>query len=377
MDRRRLLGALATAGVAGCLRLAEDEGTLTRTPARSPTETHRSTRTDTLESTEADQTDTVSEVHYPVGLSEDGVSKLLADAHHNGLTETSFRLGYNRENISTGSTFESSTTTAAGERAFERREEGRNLQRYYSTSGRWWRVAHNDATVYGANDLSVNEGRLTKRDEIKPLFVAGEFSGPESVTSEGENLYRVTASGVSDVEPIEQLLTNKDISSIEGFSAEVLVTPDGTIRNLDAELQVVWSGELNAIKFELSTSDVGTTVVSDPEWLATARDRVPRVDVEVSDGRRYVVYSHTGGGPVPSNARVILHESGSYNPDDRRILSEPFESGQKLHVWREDGETRYARSEPSNANPVRLGADYITSLDVGVANYVRTSLSNV
>lgn len=371
--------------MSGCLRLSTEEdsdGARSATTAEKPTPTATATARSTTASetptrTQSGGSSATERADYPPGMDEFGITDLLAEAHVDGLRGSSYRLEFRQENSSRDAVWERSTVEAADTRALETHAESPQFDVFYDDSERWWRAYHDGSTEYGTNDLGMNRNRLTKKSVLAALFRAGEYGSPEATGGSNEARFEVSATSIGAEQPLRSLLRSQRIDSIEDFGVELTVDPDGIVRHLQAEIQAVWADRLNTVHIELRTDDLGTTTVESPAWLSTARDQAPRITVELSSDQRFVRYSNTAGGPVPQGSRAILHRIGTYSERDRKLLSAEIQPGESRYLWREDGETRLASDRPAEAEPIELGADFITSLDVGVANYARIRIDEL
>lgn len=363
MRRRTLLGGLGglgSVGLGGCLRLDEGGGTRTAieastTDATTVSTTQRTTTNgdDAVESDEeaADVPDT-----YPTGMDEEGVYAYLVDNHVNTLVDTTFVENWTVANRTEGETRKAVTATVDDGRAVMERGIGVDLKVFYDSSGGYWREDLGDGATYGKDRRAFEVPWVTKSRELRQLFIAADWNAPTPV----EGGFEIAAAGTTDVQSLKR---EYDAASIESFEADGFVTADGVVTDLTVSVEFVHEEEDRL--FEMRTrhrvTDVGTASLAEPSWLSTARDRAPEVDVRIDDANEYVVFEHLGGNPIEPGTNVVLYdrsERGGSGNWGYRDNDEPFEAGETVYLWMEDGRLHWNHGgRPSGASPKALDRD--------------------
>ncbi|SDM73455.1 hypothetical protein SAMN04487949_2437 [Halogranum gelatinilyticum] len=93
-----------------------------------------------------------------------------------------------------------------------------------------------------------------------------------TTTVDGETLHVYTVSDVDQLSLPDSTASTAefDTSSVGVFDLRLLVDDAGVIRQLSYDVEVAEGGETVRLQFELRYSDIGTTVVEEPEWVSEA-----------------------------------------------------------------------------------------------------------
>lgn len=361
MRRRTLLGGLGglgAVGLGGCLRLDEGDPTSTATEASTTDATTASTtaRTTTQSGDDAAESDDDADVPetYPTGMDDEGVYAYLVDNHVNTLVDTTFVENWTVANRTEGETRKAVTATVDDGQAVMERGIGVDLQVFYDSSGGYWREDLGDGATYGKDRRAFEVPWVTKSRELRQLIMAADWDAPTPV----EGGFEIAATGTRDVQSLKREYA---AASIESFEADGFVTAEGVITDLTVSLEFVHEEEerLFEIRTRHRVTDVGTASVTEPSWLATARERAPDVDVRIDDANEYVVFDHQGGNPIEPETNVVLYdrsERGGSGNWGYRGNDEPFEAGETVYLWMDQNDRlQWQRgSRPAGANPQSL-----------------------
>lgn len=363
-----MLGLLGTASVAGCLRLeggAETSTTGDDSVTARTTDPDSATGDDSTTTEQLGESDTTTErpeeASYPVGLSDDGVSQFLFDAHTRALTGTSCRTSWRKLNHTQGSidwerTYEIDSGDAVGAWTTS---EGGTVSMFRSGSDGYWREELGDTVVYGEDEEGFSWRRVSWGVEIAPSLAAFDWGAPERVNENRPAVWEVSTTAIADASSSPGYIPGT-VTSLE--EATMRVNEDGVIVSFHSTYTVEEDGrEGETLTYESSfrTEAVGEVSVAAPSWVSTARERVPVVSASFASDPGIVEITVESGGPLVADSRLVLvPESG---PSDRREveLDEPIESGTTVYVWHEEGdpfrEARLSRgSPPTGASPSSL-----------------------
>ncbi|WP_435319673.1 hypothetical protein [Haloarchaeobius sp. TZWSO28] len=363
MQRRRLLVTMgALVGSAGCLRLSEGGGA-TGT-AGSQTVSATDTAAGTAANTKADTTTesgTAEPVDRPPGLQGDGVEAYLADAHLNALSRTSFTSSWRLTNLTRGETAEAKQALVGGSAALERWQDGSAIDMYRTAEGSYWRQDVGGQSTYGHGRYDFDRQQLARARQLRELFAAGQWKPPEETDN---RTFAIEADGVGDTGRLKDDW-RFEAKSVESFTAEGEVRPDGIVSTLTAELSLLREDDgqdrLVKLRVDFRTTDVGSTDASNPDWYSTAVEQAPDVSARITDDGNYVRMEHAGGTAMLPGTNVVLYDRG---PQDRGNwgydqLDQPVEAGTTLYLWMEDDRFHWNRgNKPADANPTPLDDRY-------------------
>jgi hypothetical protein len=158
-------------------------------------------------------------------------------------------------------------------------------------------------------------------------LTVGVFEEDGTVTRDGEELTRLTATGVNET-AVEQGGFSSNEGTLTDLSGELFVRSDGLVR----EMSLTQSFEGGVTKdVEFTLSGLGGTSASDPDWI----DEVPRMEGSLSEDGTVMELAHTGGPEVPAGATLTL-ESGGFGGGllpTNVTLPEPVSAGDSVYVY--------------------------------------------
>ena len=98
------------------------------------------------------------------------------------------------------------------------------------------------------------------------------FTYEGTTTVDGETLHVYTVSDVDQLSLPDSAASTAefDTSSVSVFDLRLLVDDAGVIRQLTYDVEVTEGDEVIRLQFELRYSDIGTTVVEEPDWVSEA-----------------------------------------------------------------------------------------------------------
>lgn len=388
MRRRGLMAALITGSLSGCLRLSSngdaDQSPTGETPTgvtSTPSATNNDPTTPETEDpspTPEQATDTPAgdgSISYPLGLSEDGVDSLLADAHLNELVGTAFDLNWSMANLTRGEIllkreYEVEDGSALGKWSFQG-----PIEMHSSAQGSFWREDLGDVVTYGQDRRAFDLAHITKNQRLRQLIRTGDWAAPTPEERDGETVFRIQADGVDEGKP---LANEFEVESIESFGADGLVDENGVIRELTAEYegQHLSKNRLFKWRFSYGLGSLGQVSVPDPEWLSTAKNQAPDVSASITENDELLEFQHSGGNAILPETNVTLYDRDRRRNWGTGEIVDPLSAGTTVYFWMENDQLRWQRNErPTgvSAQPLdgrygfwmhRAGAEYFGNIEL-------------
>ncbi|WP_439026650.1 hypothetical protein [Haloarchaeobius sp. DT45] len=342
MRRRRALSLLGGAlfSISGCLRLDQGGATATRTDtpgSRSATATATGTRMETATAgTTSETTAEPVEPSYPMGLSEDGATSVLFTSHVRTLLQTSFRASWTKLDVTDTEImwqkeYEVDTGSAVGR--WTRRGGGGDVTIFRDGSEAFWREDLGDRVTYGEDGEGFDIATVTWAVEIRGLLDVFSWGTPELV-QRSPGVWRIEATGFEDgaVSPghFDGPLVGLDAAQLE-------VTEDGVIRSAEATYQVrpPDSGDTRRFASEYTVDSVGDGSVTDPPWLADAKEDAPVLSASLTDDRRFCRIEIASGNRIEGGSRLKL--SDMEGPGRTVVpLERPVEPGVPVYIYKDE-----------------------------------------
>lgn len=361
MKRREMLTVLGTIGVSGCLRLSNEPGTATTTtPPVSTTDTLVDTSTPTQSDTSTPETTTTAaDPSLPSGLTEDGVTAFLYPTHARALRNTSFRARWTKLNrtaseIEWQRTYLGDQGVALGK---WNRENGNAFEIYRDGTDNYWREVLGDGATYG-NDNGQRDPAIWGQ-ELQPLLTAADWSPPERVDETRPARWTVTSSSAVADPPTPGYNNQGDLVSIS--SARMTVDERGIIRSVEAAYTVKRNQRELTFQINYTIDFIGTASVSEPGWVATAREQTPVVRATLTDDNQFVRMTIESGNRLEAGS-VVFVNAGSDFHNFHTNLDEPIDPGEPVYLYKpadaadtggvDAGISR--GSPPANASPATL-----------------------
>lgn len=383
----------------GCLRLGEsDESTnTTRTP---PTRTQMSTSAPTTRratdftvrdtETAAESQQTASETQteaqsetqtpapaYPPGLGSNGPSEFLLDNHLNNLLTTSFTMTNTRENITESNIMDDTEVRYQSGRALQFERARRPYVDKFivpNESRITWRTEIDREQAYGdvyrSGQSRVRELIEAGKDRFSLLYWAVQGgSYEEPIWDPDDEVFRITANALEDADLVRSVFRT---DSIEQFTASGTVSPEGIVRSLEVDVDIIRDGTLVNVNTEYRISDIGETSVT-ANWVSIARNEAPEIEASVEDNRQYLVMENIGAQPtIP---KTVL-----YLKDQSKSLDTQIPTGSSLYAAIDQNSNLRVEigSRPDVTDPVSLDSGTLAlSLQPISAVYYSGSLDSI
>lgn len=353
MDRRAVLGALASSIGTGCLRFTEGGATPVGTP----------------------------DVEYPTGLTATGVESILLDAHASALVDTSFASSLLKRHATTLQ--ERMVDVRVGSNAIRATiEEDGTAEAFGMRSGSdmVWRQRHAGSWVYGRERDPLTQKRVLSgmTDRLRPIIAAGSFGRPKPRTDDNGNRYFHIVATDLDRRGGQALADRLGFDRVTDIDLRGDVSPQSILVTLAGDLTFHRSDEAILIHVEFETVEIGGTTVAQPGWAETARTRAPEIEAAIIADRRAIRFVHFGGDPVVPRATVVVNEYEGRGYTEQE-LDAPLRPGDRLVAYFTDDGLHLARDAvPDDADPARVtGADGYTALQLDPFHYFRAELNEL
>jgi hypothetical protein len=338
--RRVLLVAVVASMivVAGCSGGPSGTDTPTPTTAGDGTDTPgESDGTETDTPGDGGGTDTMEPPGdgSPPGVNDDGTinTSAIGAAHYSILQGSSFRVDVSEEGGENPITFTLRNGSSAARLDVE--QVGTDVASQFYISSDFITNFNNTNTPPKTYSYGSTSEQFSVLFAYAILFgvypnqqlTVGVFEEDGTVTRDGEELTRLTATGVNET-AVEQGGFSSNEGTLTDLSGELFVRSDGLVR----EMSLTQSFEGGVTKdVEFTLSGLGGTSASDPGWI----DEVPRMEGSLSDDGTVMELAHTGGPEVPAGTTLTL-ESGGFGGGllpTNVTLPEPVSEGDSVYVY--------------------------------------------
>lgn len=296
MNRRGYLTVLGGTLLAGCIGDESDtqdagQETVSKTPTQTPTPPPTSTAT-------------LDDVELPDGVTDTEVTTDLLTAHQRVVLGEPYTIEWERVrgdglrkttvHIGTDSVHQEQVSSGMSSKSF-----------YKDSSGGFARA--NGGEYYFATQEPIDREDLGQFFAIREHLAAGDYAPTGVVQGDERLLIKADATDASVTEGLQGY-----VDSIESYGGSLLIAPSGQIVEWVYDWEYTGHGRTNSEEFTYRTLKIGSTSVSEPGWLATAREEAfsftPRRPEE--DGSNYVAVDIEGDGSLPSNIYAQLSNQG-------------------------------------------------------------------
>jgi hypothetical protein len=412
ISRRKLLALLGLSTTSGCLRFAGDDtangtsgggagsgtrgGTRTLRPTATPTSTPREetatpgantptatptqtpaataeaaegetatatetgTPGETATATEAEGRETVTDVTYPPGMTENTVTESLLDTHGRQVRGTANFTAVMREEQEF---FETSRTAKV-----ESKERMRMQMAFPDGTGTILRVSdgiyqRGEGTELGnvvysyvpLDKYPFPIERAVMANRMRSVVVGGAYEPGKAFKRDGETIIQIGAEEVESAEALLELAYQAE--SVSSFSGGGEVTEGGVIKTLAGTAEFE-GGDTSSVRRLLRTSDVGSTTVETPGWKSDVKDKQPTFDVTTTEDNKFLRVEKTGGQEVPPEIRI----DANWWDENRFMygrLEQGIEEGEPVYLYK-DGTERLAHSygEKPSADPDPFSGEF-------------------
>jgi hypothetical protein len=237
-----------------------------------------------------------------------------------------------------------------------------------------WRSQYKGSRIYG--DVFKRGGarvsNLAHLDDLKAHLAAGDFGAPTRTATNSETIFEVSATEVTDGEP---LISRFGANRVESFEATFQIHPSGLIESFSSTVEVVRDNELLKFDQQYRISKVENTTVSKPAWVSTARTKAPELSGSLTDNRTTLVIEHTGGQTVPSETTIQVVEDEE-NVSDTQSFPGALEQGDRLYaVLSSDGTLSLnIGTPPSVADPISMSRGHVSIELLGFGWFYKAGL---
>ncbi|MBX0325395.1 hypothetical protein EGH21_20415 [Halomicroarcula sp. F13] len=352
MQRRTYLAAVGTSLLAGCSSGSDSSTTETDTDTSTPTETPTDTPTATPEPT-------LEDVSFPDGVTGDDVSADVVTSHQRQLLGEQYTI----EMESVEGSRLTQTTVEIGSNSIHQEQVSSNTSnRSFYKNGDIGFASANDGEFHFTVDPTVNRDAVSQIRRLRRHIEAGNYTPTDAVEQNGSLLIRAEADDAS----LTERFRRRAIDTIDSYSGTVLLTEDGRIVDLKYDMTFSRNDRSTDTEFSFATKAVGSTSVSEPSWLSTARADAVTFTARPAGGDdpKYVAIDIEGDGSLPSNI------SGSLSFADGSAFGQTSStiSG---------GDTLYLAATPENRLTVSVNTQPSNVANIDGRTFVNVNLNGV
>lgn len=211
--------------------------------------------------------------------------------------------------------------------------------------------------------------RVVGGNLVSALADGGTWDVRGVVRRNGEQLLRAVVDGIAAQAPFRNSLSLsryfRNPFEVTELAGDCLVAESGVVRQMTVEVTAreEETGQDQTVQFQLETSNVGETSVSQPGWMSTAKMNAPVVSTEYTDNRRAVAVTLEGGSRLPGRGNLGAYDREGYY-DTRLDLS--IAVGDTVYVWKRTRDTAAVTTDPPSTEPLRnWGSDTRLNLRIG------------
>ncbi len=382
MDRRHVLATVGSIGMSGCLRLVGSTGSETATPdvsptpkastaSQTPTESPEPIVTETETPTETETQTATPRPSYPLGLSDSGIAngEFLFATHIETLRESSAKIQWTKArdagaDIKWKKEYKIDGVNARGNWT---RVNGGSVDIYRNPLGDLWQEDLGSRLTYG-EDTETNGGHEPGfwGIEIVPLLNAGAWGQPKRINEGRPAIWEIKTDSVDSKSAIPGYHDGQ-ITSIG--EAVIRIDERGIIRSGSALYQIQESDapEGNEINYEskYQVNAINKTTVEKPNWISSAREKVPSATAAFTDDQKFVQFEIKSGNRLEENTVIYLNDA-----DDNQFdvltsqLDKPLSRGTTAYLFKPQESSRRGElgisqdSPPTDASPETLTSTY-------------------
>lgn len=245
-------------------------------------------------------------------------AQLPAGIESSGEVNESIVVGNHRATLQeTTSTLTFEETTTIGDREFVRTvavnvgesgaveavkaADGREIEHWLGDDS-YRRVTNGDVTRYSTVEQD-GSADLLRQYRYFAHFSAADFEYTGTETVDGKQVAVIKADGISESQSLAQLYGG---NSVTDYTATAHVTENGVITSLEVSMTVERSSGADvSVDNQYSVTDVGSTTVERPDWVADAEEEAVQMEVEQASGE-YAALRMTAGEEIPSGSTAVV-----------------------------------------------------------------------
>lgn len=353
---------------------AGENGTTENPTGTTQSETVTVSETDTGEETST-ESDELPE--YPLGLSNDGVDRLLFSEHTRTLAGTSFRTAWTRINRSKSEidlerTYRVADNHAIGEWV---NENGGTLTMIRINDGGFWREDLGDKYTYGESRDGFSMRLLAQEQWILPLIAAANWNEPTLVQDSGPAIWEVTMSDLVQTTPVPGYFQGE----LQSVSGSMEVDERGVIHSFQGRFGLTGPNvQPDVLRYQIqySVDAIGEVSVSVPGWLSTAKDRRPIVEAAITDDQNYVRFTLSSGNQLEPGTQFTVYDEVNRLNFTETVIDEAITPGETVYFYKETADPLGGKisrgSRPQDASPVTLSEEYHMWASRGNVEYFGT-----
>ena len=314
MRRREWLtamGTAVTAGIAGCTSSDDSEGTSSDDSEAAANGTEGTENGTDDEQDPAETGPTLEDFEFPEYASRDGLEAGdFVSAHFDRVRdEGSVTVVESATHEHPHGSNESETEARIGSEGILVTEGTIDRWTEHESNRGFVRRDHGFQSAYQITDNAVSTPRaLLERDATRFAngFAFGEATSVVEI--EGTVTARYDVTDVADSAVAARLTYADEITDATGSA---FVTEDGLLKRFEYDIDYREEGNDERRTAEVTYGDVGATSVSEPEWVATAREDGRLLEPAVTDDG-YLELTLANGEPIPEGASASISMERAY-----------------------------------------------------------------
>lgn len=293
---------------------------------------------------------------YPTGVSADGVNaSTLANAHLSHLSsQKSYTVKVERELSQGNKTFAITSTTkvemtktgTAYLSVIEQKNGNQSRSTYAGAemSSAYSKRVATDGTIYSKHNRDPNS-RLANVPSIQTLLSAGDYNVKQTKAGVKISVTGLTGKTVAREVGLQNLKSGK---------VTAVVSDKGYLKSYQ---YTVTSKKGVTLTTSVKFKNIGSTSVSKPKWVSTAKDKAAVGSLSVEQGANYVTFNYKQGATLEAGTRAMV----TIGPQFKQAqIQKALEPGNTYYMYLKDGQVKFSSIKPGN--PDKLPNDSSVSV---------------
>lgn len=341
------IGVVALVTIAGCM--GGSGGNTATTTVDEQTEPATTT-----EAQQTTQSNGLSSVELPAGVSQDSVAEgELLEAHQKSLQDSIYKStvefaiisGVNTENPTKfQQTHKIRGDTENGRLKSTGTRNGEPSQsRFYGNGSFYTRAMGESGASYTIADRSPRPSELSGSYLYKNYFQALDVEPVEADTENGDTVIKLEVTGFSDR---DQLKSDLKASSVSNLTGSMTVEPSGRVTNMEFSLNFSPEEGESTGRLEVSstTESAESLDITKPVWTADAEEKSISVDAKLTDDG--VVKITPKEEPIPEGSTIYAYFQATGQSE--LSVDSTVEAGESFYLYVDGDSAAMSTSKPGN-----------------------------
>jgi hypothetical protein len=331
----------------------------TDTPSPTPTDTPSPTPTDTPSPTPSPTS--TPDPGYPKGVTENDVTPQLLFQHQAVVQDAgNFTVEVTRSTDGVTNTQTSKFSNTSGVK-IDRENDIADVTIFVADAVYMKAESkEKNYTLYSFlqdRERFISPENLAEARAMRLFLLGGQYRPEEVITEGGTEFIDLGTEGVKSEDRLLQLAPSND--SVASFEGDGQVRKDdGFIQRLQGAVEYE-GGTPSRLMREVRTYDVGTTSISPPLWVRTARQDDPTFSISLDDNDEFITVEHTGGQAVDTGVDLSVAISSS-GESLGTFVSEGIQDSQTVYLYKDGDEEnlRYEFDSKPDVQPPAFENDF-------------------